>query len=880
MGGRRASLVALLLLCAAVAALRGRAADVIGGSDSSSSSLNRSAACGFPAIFNFGDSNSDTGAISAAFNRIPPPNGMTYFHRPSGRPCDGLLIIDHFAQYLGFPFLHPYLDSIGAKFLQGANFAASGATVQHLNLTLFDGGLCPFSLDYQLAQFSQLQNRSSECYNEGCSYNGELPKSNIFSEALYTFDIGQNDLTNGFRKLPMAQVAAIIPGVLAQVSYTIQSLYRRGARYFWIHNTGPLGCLPLYVIYGPFTNFTKDKLGCAVYPNNVAMEFNRQLKQLVRELRTKLPLAALTYVDIYSAKYRLISQATKLGFVDPLKLCCGGGDKLIYCGYSAIVNGVEVAAPICADPLKYVSWDGIHYSHAANQLIAKQVVDGSFSDPPIALDKACHRISFFFSLPISLCPSMGDGTVLFVHSWDIGAAALNGSTVYIQLTRPDFAWVHNLCDRSLPENCCRCVCVQQITSEKTVYKPALICTRSRIAPNEDSENERDGWTDSISGGSASALRWRFCAGWRRQRGRSIRVFFERSLPFSGHLQLWGLELRHRGISAAFNRTPSPNGMTYFHRPSGRPCDGLLIIDHFAQDLGFPFLHPYLDSIGARFLQGANFAASGATVQHLNLTLFDGGISPMSLDYQLAQFAQLQDRSTECHKEGFWYEDQLPKSDIFSEALYTFDIGQNDLANGFRKLPMHQVPAIIPDVLAQFSYTIQSLYRRGARYFWIHNTGPIGCLPLYVIYGPFTNVAKDKHGCAVDPNKVAMEFNRQLKELVMELRTKLPLAALTYVDVYSAKYRLVTRATKLGFVEPLKFCCGRGDKLDIWVGCGKRGIVNGVEVVATTCADPSKYVSWDGIHYTHTANKLIANQIFHGSFSDPPTALPDACHRMN
>ncbi|KAF3777873.1 GDSL esterase/lipase [Nymphaea thermarum] len=746
MGGRRASLVALLLLCAGVAALGGRAADVIGVSDSSSS-LNRSIACGFPAIFNFGDSNSDTGAISAAFNRIPPPNGMTYFHRPSGRPCDGLLIIDHFAQYLGIPFLHPYLDSIGAKFLQGANFAASGATVQHLNLTLFDGGLCPFSLDYQLAQFSQLQNRSSECYNEGCSYNGELPKSNVFSEALYTFDIGQNDLTNGFRKLPMNQVPVIIPGVLAQVSYTIQSLYRRGARYFWIHNTGPLGCLPLYVIYGPFTNFAKDNLGCAVYPNNVAMEFNRQLKQLVRELRTKLPLAALTYVDIYSAKYRLISQATKLGFVDPLKLCCGGGDKLIYCGYSAIVNGVEVAAPLCADPLKYVSWDGIHYSHAANQLIAKQIVDGSFSDPPIALDKACHL----------RMREMGGQTASLVALLllCVGVSALGGGD-------------------------------------------------SVVAQSD----------------SSSSARCRFPA-----------IFnFGDSNSDTG------------GISAAFNRTPSPNGMTYFHRPSGRPCDGLLIIDHFAQDLGFPFLHPYLDPIGAKFLQGANFAASGATVQHLNLTLFDGGISPMSLDYQLAQFAQLQDRSTECHKEGFWYEDQLPKSDIFSEALYTFDIGQNDLANGFRKLPMHQVPAIIPDILAQLSYTIQSLYRRGARYFWIHNTGPIGCLPLYVIYGPFTDVAKDKHGCSVDPNKVAVEFNRQLKELVMELRTKLPLAALTYVDVYSAKYRLITRATMLGFVEPLKFCCGRGDKLDIWVGCGKRGIVNGVEVVATTCADPSKYVN--------------------------------------
>ena len=51
-------------------------------------------ACKYPAIFNFGDSNSDTGSISAAFYPRPPPNGMTFFHSPAGRVSDGRLIID------------------------------------------------------------------------------------------------------------------------------------------------------------------------------------------------------------------------------------------------------------------------------------------------------------------------------------------------------------------------------------------------------------------------------------------------------------------------------------------------------------------------------------------------------------------------------------------------------------------------------------------------------------------------------------------------------------------------------------------------------------------------------------------------------------------
>ena len=50
--------------------------------------------CDFPAIFNFGDSNSDTGGLSAAFGPAPQPNGETFFGAPAGRYSDGRLIID------------------------------------------------------------------------------------------------------------------------------------------------------------------------------------------------------------------------------------------------------------------------------------------------------------------------------------------------------------------------------------------------------------------------------------------------------------------------------------------------------------------------------------------------------------------------------------------------------------------------------------------------------------------------------------------------------------------------------------------------------------------------------------------------------------------
>lgn len=59
--------------------------------------------CDFPAIFNFGDSNSDTGGKSAAFHRLLSPNGETFFGKPSGRYCDGQVLVDFIGDYSYFP---------------------------------------------------------------------------------------------------------------------------------------------------------------------------------------------------------------------------------------------------------------------------------------------------------------------------------------------------------------------------------------------------------------------------------------------------------------------------------------------------------------------------------------------------------------------------------------------------------------------------------------------------------------------------------------------------------------------------------------------------------------------------------------------------------
>nr|DAD30772.1 TPA_asm: hypothetical protein HUJ06_009623 [Nelumbo nucifera] len=353
--------------------------------------------CEFPAIFNFGDSNSDTGGLSAAFGQASPPAGETYFHTPAGRYSDGRLVIDFIAESVGLPYLSAYLDSVGSNFTHGANFATAGSTIRPQNTTLSQSGFSPFSLNVQYYQFHDFHQRSQVARTREV-FQKLLPKAEDFSRALYALDIGQNDLTAGyFLNMSTDQVRAYIPDVLGQFSTIIKYIYDQGGRSFWIHNTGPVGCLP-YILDRLLVRAPEvDKAGCATPYNEVAQYFNIKLKETVVQLRNQLPLAAITYVDVYSVKYSLISQATKHGFKHSLSACCGHGGKYNYnrnvgCGGKVSMHGKQILlGRSCNDPSVWINWDGVHYTEAANKWVFQQIVDGSFSDPPIPLKFACHR---------------------------------------------------------------------------------------------------------------------------------------------------------------------------------------------------------------------------------------------------------------------------------------------------------------------------------------------------------------------------------------------------------------------------------------------------------------------------------------------------------
>ncbi|KAL9392941.1 hypothetical protein Peur_012226 [Populus x canadensis] len=332
-----------------------------------------------PIIFNFGDSNSDTGGLVAGLGfPVNLPNGRTFFHRSTGRLSDGRLLIDFLCQSLNASFLSPYLDSLGgSRFTNGANFAVVGSSTLPKYV--------PFSLNIQLMQFLHFKARTLELVTAGF---GNFITDEGLRNALYIIDIGQNDIADSFsKKMSYAQVTKRIPSVVLEIENAVKVLYNQGGRKFWIHNTGPLGCLPQKLSLVQKKDL--DPIGCISDYNRAAGLFNEGLRRLCERMRSQLSGATIVYVDIYSIKYDLIANSSKYGFSSPLMACCGSGGPPY--NYDIRVTCSQPGYQVCDEGSRYVNWDGIHYTEAANSIVASKVLSMAHSSPSIPFDFFCRN---------------------------------------------------------------------------------------------------------------------------------------------------------------------------------------------------------------------------------------------------------------------------------------------------------------------------------------------------------------------------------------------------------------------------------------------------------------------------------------------------------
>ncbi|TKW36597.1 hypothetical protein SEVIR_2G451000v4 [Setaria viridis] len=328
-------------------------------------------------VFNFGDSNSDTGnLVAGAGFRLHRPVGRRFFGKPSGRFSDGRLYIDFICERLGLDHLSPYMESSGVNFRHGANFAVAGAMVA--------GAAGTFELATQVRQFRHFKARTEDLRPRGL---GSGITSQEFQNAVYTFDIGQNDLQAAFSAgLSYERVLERIPAIVARIKNAVTMLHEAGGRKFVLYNTGPVGCLPS-MLARRRGGGELDRAGCLVDHNGVAGAFNAQLGRLCGELRAELANSTVVCVDMHAIKYGLVANHTAHGFSEPLMTCCGSGGPPYNYRPGKACGSPKVKA--CADGDHRISWDGLHYTEAANRVVADEVLSAEYSDPPLRLQTLC-----------------------------------------------------------------------------------------------------------------------------------------------------------------------------------------------------------------------------------------------------------------------------------------------------------------------------------------------------------------------------------------------------------------------------------------------------------------------------------------------------------
>ncbi|KAI7981180.1 Acetylajmalan esterase [Camellia lanceoleosa] len=322
-------------------------------------------------LYQFGGSKADTGnlirlgSIGAGTAAARLPYGETFFHRPTGRWSDGLLITDFFAMALQLPLLNPYLER-NASFDHGANFAVAGCTTLDSSFLAARGIQTPIintPLSAQLNWFRTLLNST-------CSSHAECVRR-LNRALVFVSGIGDNDvsyaLANG---KSIQEIQSYIPDLVRVITNGVRELIRLGAIRIVVPGNFPLGCFPIYLSKSNSTDpRLYDDLGCLRSLNELIVFQNNLLQKAIGSLRQEFPHVVIVYADYYSSFQSVLRRAPFLGFDKQSLLiaCCGIGGTYNY-DANRMCGSHDV--PICPNPKQYIHWDGIHLTQEAHHHIS------------------------------------------------------------------------------------------------------------------------------------------------------------------------------------------------------------------------------------------------------------------------------------------------------------------------------------------------------------------------------------------------------------------------------------------------------------------------------------------------------------------------------
>ncbi|KAI3823959.1 hypothetical protein L1987_05405 [Smallanthus sonchifolius] len=281
----------------------------------------------------------------------------------------------------------------------------------------------------------------------------------------------------------------------------------------------------------------------------------------------------------------------------------------------------------------------------------------------------------------------------------------------------------------------------------------------------------------------------------------------------------------------------PYGKDFIHSvPTGRFTNGRLPTDFIAAALGYRSeIKAYLDRNLKEedLLHGVSFASGGSGYDDLTANITN--VIPLSK--QLEYFQEYKIR----------IEKLVGKQDahkIVENAVFVLSMGTNDFLQNYYFDPtrshMFTIAQYQRYLINCMETYVKKMHLLGVRKLVVVGMEPFGCMPL-------VRTLKNSVRCDEHMNQVALSFNLLLKPKLSTLGATLGVRTV-FVDIYSVVENILRYPSKYGFTITEKGCCGSGLTE---FGEALKGL--------SMCADHSKYIYWDAVHFTESMYYIIADE---------------------
>lgn len=293
----------------------------------------------YPQIYFLGDSLTDTGNVSLLTSGTVP--GVDY---DQGRFSNGPVWSELLAQSLGL--------SITPSIAGGNNYAYGGArTDSH-----------PSGLPIDIASQA---NAFNGVFFPPFPIGPAVP--NPDPNALYVVWGGANniqDAVENFSTTP-GQGTIDVEKAADDIQAIVTQLAGAGAVNFLVPNAPSLGLVPRV------TEREAAEPGISMYTDDLTKAFNTRLQDNLDTVQTSIPLINIMGLDTYAQFQELINNPASFGLNNVTDRCYTGDD----------INWGG-GGTICAEPSKYLWWDGIHPTTAVHEIIAADA-RAAVPEPPI-----------------------------------------------------------------------------------------------------------------------------------------------------------------------------------------------------------------------------------------------------------------------------------------------------------------------------------------------------------------------------------------------------------------------------------------------------------------------------------------------------------------